>query len=117
MAAFPATVGTDIFLFADGVGACTVRQINPDTGATIATSTSVPYISPDSRTQTAPVGDGEVGLTEDEFLLKASSVSFVPRARDEIQTEDGSVWIVGDVKRLAYDSLYNCTECVKQRDT
>jgi hypothetical protein len=115
MAAFPATVGTDIFLFADGVGSCTVRHINPDTGATVTTSTSVPYISPDYRTQTAPVGDGEVGATFDEFLLKASAVSFVPQARDEIEDEDGDVWVIGDVKILAYDSLYNCTECAKQR--
>jgi hypothetical protein len=65
----------------------------------------------------ARFGDGEAGATTDEFLLKASAVSFAPRARDEIETEDGSVWVAGDVETLAFGSLYNCTECVKQRDT
>lgn len=115
MPTIPVDVGADVFAALDGKRTCIVRQINPDTGATEATSTGVEYISPDYLIRSNAVGDGEVGSTEDEFLLLASGISFVPKARDEIETEDGAVWIVGDVKVLAFGELYQCDGCVQQR--
>lgn len=115
---FVANVGNDIFLFAasaGAVGSCTVAQINPDDGTTIASVGGVSYVSPDYTLATTSVGDGEVGSTENAFLLKASSMMFVPKARDQITDENGTVWAIGGVKVIAFGSLYQCDQCVKLR--
>lgn len=112
---FPANVGNDVFLFLDGKGTATVRRVDPDTGVAAATSTGVPYASPDYKLGTQPAGDGEVGFTQNSFFVLASGVSFVPRARDTIETEDGNVWEIGDVDVIAFGSLYQCPGCVLRR--
>lgn len=111
---FPFDPGLDLFAVADGVELVTVTQLDPDSGATLATSTDVPCLSPDYRTGSAGVGGGEVGETTATFLLLASAIAFTPKKRDHITQVGGEEWDIDDVKVGGFSTIYT-VEATRER--
>jgi hypothetical protein len=88
----------------------TVTQIDPDTGAALATATGVPALKRVRRRQETNVGGGELGEDTCRFVVQASAVGFTPKARDQIQEAAGLVWIVTGAELIAFGQLVvmNC---------
>jgi len=108
-------VGADFRAYCPGKTTVTVLQIDPDTGATLATSAGVTALKRVTRTTSPGAGGGEVGVEECKFLLDAAAVSFTPRSRDKITDADGVTWSVGDVETIGFGQLHSCSGCVRVR--
>src|SRR5262249_30484704 len=104
-----ANIGADFSEFMAGAAAAavTVRQINPDDGSTIATATNVTSLKRSRRRQPFEVANGELGSDQCRFVLRASEVGFLPKARDEIVDADGvTTWHIQSVSAIAFNQLY-----------
>lgn len=87
----------------------TVRQIDPDSQNTTTTAASVPALKRSRRRQPFAVsGNGEVGGDQCRFVFKVGRVSWVLKARDEIEEADGTVWKIDSVQLLAFNQLAGC---------
>lgn len=106
--AFPADHGADYAAIVDGLESVTVLQIDADDGTTLATSAGATCLIRAPMVAPAMVGDGEVGAQMCRFVLVASGVSFVPRARDQITDPDGVKWSIESVSVEGIESLYAC---------
>lgn len=92
----------------------TVRQINPDTGATIATAANVAAMKRSRRRQPFGVAGGELGSDQCRFILRASEVGFLVKARDEILDADGVTWHVESASAIAFHQLFACDVVLKR---
>lgn len=115
MSTRPVNPGEDYSIVMDGLDTVTVTQINPDTGAVLATSAAVTAMQRFPRTETVSVGEGEVGATFSSFALVAAGLSFVPKARDQITDADSVVWEIENVTTGGFGTLYLCPDCVRKR--
>ena len=108
-------VGADFSDFCAGQADVTVRQINPDTGATIATANNVTALKRSRRRNPFAVAmGGELGGDRCRFVLRASEVGFVPKARDEITDAAALVWQVEAVEAIGFNQLYACDVTLKR---
>jgi hypothetical protein len=105
---FPADIGLDFAAVVDGLSRVTVRQTDPDTGATLATAENVTCLAGDRDDADAAVGDGEAGGESTGFTLLAREVGFEVRARDRVTDEDGVVWSVDSTSVEGRGALYVC---------
>jgi hypothetical protein len=88
-----------------GSDTVTVQQINPDTGAVVATSTGVVVLARVIDKREQPIGDGSIPAETRRFHLKSANVSFVPKTRDRVV--DGSdTWKIDSVQRAAFGTRY-----------
>lgn len=85
----------------------TVRQIDPDSGATLATAENVTALKRSRRRQMFGVQLGELGSDQSRFVLLASAVGFFVKTKDEIEA-DGVTWHVDTASAIAFDVLYAC---------
>jgi hypothetical protein len=93
----------------DNTDSVTVLQINPQTGATVATDADVTVLKRAEEKQETSAGeDGQdIPVTTTRFHLRASTCSFVPKERDQIV--DGSdVWVLGKVTKASFATRYIC---------
>jgi hypothetical protein len=112
-----ANIGADFSEFMAGAAAAavTVRQINPDDGGTIATATNVTALKRSRRRQPFGVASGaELGSDQCRFILRASEVGFLVKARDEILDADGVTWHIQSVSAIAFNQLYVCDVGLKR---
>jgi hypothetical protein len=103
-----ADIEADLALF-DGLDTVTVLQINPQTGATVATDADVTVLKRAEEKQETSAGeDGQdIPVTTTRFHLRASTCSFVPKERDQIV--DGSdVWVITKLTKAAFATRYIC---------
>ena len=113
--AFPVDPGEDFAVVTDGLDSVSVRQINPDSGATLATSTSVSVLKRAPQRAPSSTGfGGEVGAETCRFWIEADDLSFVPRTRDQITDADSVVWDILRVSVVALTELYVC-DCIRSR--
>jgi len=105
---FPASIGTDFALYAPGKANVTVRSLNPDTGAVLATSASVPAIKRTRERRPVTLGSGNLPADQCRFYLQASAVGFTPKEKDEVTDADGLVWRVDErgVELIGYGQVY-----------
>lgn len=107
--------GVDFALIVDNLESVTVTQINPDTGASVTSSSTVTAFRRAPFRHPVNVGfGGALGFEEMRWILLASDVSFVPRARDSITDSSNVVWDVNQVHVNATATLYFC-DCNRSR--
>lgn len=107
-------IGADFEEFAGDV-VVTVRQLNPQTGATVVSTANVPALK---RVTALDTPGGIVGSTANRFLLRLSDVGFTPSSRDQIQEADGTVWdIDGDgVRVIGFSQVVVCPVTLTRTD-
>jgi len=96
----------------DAAAQITVRQLNPDSGATVATASGVYAIKRVRERQ--PFGSGQGGdMPADQcrFLLRADQLSFELKQRDEITDADGVVWVVDErgTEHIGFQAVYTAS--------
>jgi hypothetical protein len=99
-------IDADIDIF-DGLDSVTVLEIDPDSGATLSTATGVTVLKRAEEKTEVPADEGGVPVTTTKFHLRASSLSFVPKERDQI-VDDSTTWVVGKVTKAAFATRYVC---------
>lgn len=88
----------------------TVRDIDPDTGATVTEVENVPgLIRPRKRLQ-----PGEVPTDRARWVIRYENLGFDPKKVDELEEADGTVWHVESADLIAFRQLA-ALECVKKR--
>ncbi len=107
-------IGADFLEFCDTT-VVTVRQLNPQTGATVATASNVPAL----KRVTALDTPGQiVGANANRFLLRLSTIGFTPSSRDQIEEAGGTVWDVdGDgVQVIGFSQVVMCPVTLTRTD-
>lgn len=92
----------------DGLEKVTVLQVNPDTGATLATARKVVTLQRAISAAPAILNDGEIPKRSGRMHIKASSIAFEPSRRDKIVEADGSTWIIESVAIVTLKTRYAC---------
>ena len=92
----------------------TVRSIDADSGATLATATAVTANRSQVTHGETPVGEGVVPNETCRFRLIASEVSFDMKPRDQIVEADGTTWTVTTATLGVLRSRWIC-EAVRTR--
>jgi hypothetical protein len=107
-------VGADFSAFMAGAATVTVRQINPDDGTATATAPNVTALKRSRRRQPFGVSGGELSSDQCRFILRASEVGFLVKARDEIVDAEGVSWHVESANAIAFNQLYACDVVLKR---
>lgn len=107
--------GADAKVVWDDLLTATVESLDPDTGATLDTANSVTVLRSVATGGEQGIGEGAVGFDQKTFWLVVSDVTgFTLKNRDRI-TVDGVGWIAGNVNTEAFDTIYVCRDCIKER--
>ncbi len=107
-------IAGDFEEFAVGLKPVTVRQIDPDSGDTITEVENVPATKLVRHRSPFAAGGGEVGGDTVRFVFRADRLDFLPKARDEIETEAGEEWHVESAELIAFEQLCGA-DCVRKR--
>jgi hypothetical protein len=103
--------GQDFSDFAVGQEPVAVRSIHPLTGATLVTAEDVPAVGL-VRISSAPgARTGEVGHTKNTIWVRCDQLGFTLKPKDQIESADGTVWLLDDVEFSGVRGTYYVAKC------
>lgn len=111
--------GTDFALVTDNLTIVSIAQIDPDSGSTLQTASSVVCLQPEESVLDLEIGQGEVGTQTSSFWIEAASVqtggtAWTPKERDQITDAAGITWVIDSVRLLAFGTMLQMTGVLLQ---
>jgi hypothetical protein len=116
---FPAqlNIAEDMLNTVDGLTTATIKQMDPDYGTVLQTSTAV-ILKRNTGVVTTGVGDGELGEANCSHIRiwaqTMTPVNFIPKYRDQITDAEGITWMIPeDVQMQSFNGFYVFERCVQ----
>ena len=98
-----------------GLEEVTVRQIDPDTGATVtADGVAVEVSGVPAAVLTRTRGGDTLPSDTRRVVFSSRRLGFTPKQRDEVERDNGEVWAVESVEVTDFDNFCHAT-CVRKR--
>jgi hypothetical protein len=112
---FPFSIADDMLGIVDGLTTATVKQTDPDSGATVQTATGVTILKRNTGVVSMAVGDGEGAYVNCSHIrIWASTCPFVPKYRDLLTDQEGITWMVGQrVDMESFNGFYVFSDCTQ----